>query len=74
MVDMGVDVSFNTELVGITNHESQHHVTAIIKDTLSGEEVHLKPSFLVGAEGGRSALRRILGVSMPGHTWLWYLR
>ena len=64
---MGVDVSFNNELVGITNHDT--HVTARIKDTRSGQEKDLEASFLVGADGGRSAVRRILGIAMQGHTW-----
>lgn len=64
---LGVDVSFNTELVGVTNHDN--HVTATVKNTISGEETNLEASFLVGADGGKSAVRRILGISMQGHTW-----
>lgn len=66
-ISAGVDVSFNSELVGITNHDD--HVTATIKDGLTGKESSLDASFLVGADGGRSAVRRILGISMQGHTF-----
>ncbi|PKX91318.1 FAD/NAD(P)-binding domain-containing protein [Aspergillus novofumigatus IBT 16806] len=61
-----VRVHFDTELVNIHDHGDS--VTAIAKRP-GGDEQSFNASFLVGADGGRSATRKILGIPLKGHTW-----
>jgi 2-polyprenyl-6-methoxyphenol hydroxylase-like FAD-dependent oxidoreductase len=58
------DVRFNSEIIGIKQDEDG--VTVKIQ-TPNGEEV-LRTPFLIGADGGRSTVRKQIGMSFEGYT------
>ncbi|KAF2101952.1 FAD/NAD(P)-binding domain-containing protein [Rhizodiscina lignyota] len=62
-----VSIDFNRELCDI--EEKGTVVTAIAKDVDTGDMHRYSASFLVGADGGRSTTRRLLGIPFGGHTW-----
>ncbi|KAH6713269.1 FAD-binding monooxygenase [Leptodontidium sp. MPI-SDFR-AT-0119] len=62
-----VVIHYGRELVGI--EQDDHLVTISAKDIRSGEVKFAKGKWLVGTDGGRSAVRSLLGISFPGHTW-----
>lgn len=62
-----VNVMFGSQLVGI--HQEETSVTATIRDANTGMERRMLGSFLVGADGGKSTTRKLLNISLPGHTW-----
>ncbi|OCL05317.1 hypothetical protein AOQ84DRAFT_413832 [Glonium stellatum] len=62
-----VKVLFNHELIAIS--ESKDTVTAVAKDTENGLTHNITADFLIGAAGGRSTTRELLGIPFPGHTW-----
>jgi 2-polyprenyl-6-methoxyphenol hydroxylase-like FAD-dependent oxidoreductase len=61
LAGLGVTVDFGTGLVGLT--QDADGVTA----TLTGGET-VRAAWLVGADGGRSTVRKTLGVPFPGVT------
>jgi 2-polyprenyl-6-methoxyphenol hydroxylase-like FAD-dependent oxidoreductase len=61
-------ISFNTELISFTEHELG--VSAVISS--NGEEKRVEASYLVGADGGSSSVREILGIQMQGKPALTY--
>ncbi|KAE8139523.1 hypothetical protein BDV38DRAFT_291238 [Aspergillus pseudotamarii] len=61
-----VTVHLGTELIGIEQDSASVMATAVRGD-LSQEQ--FQGSFLVGADGGRSTTRRLLGIRHKGHSW-----
>jgi 2-polyprenyl-6-methoxyphenol hydroxylase-like FAD-dependent oxidoreductase len=61
----GADVELSSELVSI--EQNQRGVTATLKRTDRLETVHCQ--YLVGADGGRSFVRKFLDVPFEGETW-----
>ncbi|PVH72193.1 FAD/NAD(P)-binding domain-containing protein [Cadophora sp. DSE1049] len=60
---------FNSEICGIKQPSDGDTVTATIRDTRTGETRELTGDLLAGADGGKSATRNLLGISLQGHTW-----
>jgi rifampicin monooxygenase len=58
-VRLGVEIRRGSQLVGLSQDE--HGVTAILADGTS-----LRSRYLVGCDGGRSTVRRLVGVAFPG--------
>ncbi|MDH6678264.1 2-polyprenyl-6-methoxyphenol hydroxylase-like FAD-dependent oxidoreductase [Rhodococcus sp. LBL1] len=58
-VELGTEIRRGCELVGLS--QDDHGVTAELAD---GTEVRTR--YLVGCDGGRSTVRRLLGVGFPG--------
>ncbi len=61
----GVDVRFDTALVGFT--QSDDHVVAEVES--SGERQALRAKWMIGADGGRSTVRSLMNVTFDGFTW-----
>ncbi|KAE8382503.1 FAD/NAD(P)-binding domain-containing protein [Aspergillus bertholletiae] len=61
-----VKVHFNLELCEI--HESEDSVTAVARN-LGGELEKCQGVFLVAADGGKAASRKILNIRFKGHSW-----
>ncbi|WP_112273197.1 FAD-dependent monooxygenase [Lentzea terrae] len=59
--ELGVEVRLGHEVTGLTRHE--HSVTVEVNDTAAVEA-----AFLVGADGGRSTVRKLAGIEFPGVT------
>jgi 2-polyprenyl-6-methoxyphenol hydroxylase-like FAD-dependent oxidoreductase len=64
LAELGGDVAFGTELIGF--EQDADGVEARLS-TPAGEEV-VRARFLVGADGGRSFVRRALDIGFPGKT------
>lgn len=58
-VELGTDIRRGSEVVGLSQDE--HGVSAELADG-----THLRSRYLVGCDGGRSAVRKLLGVDFPG--------
>lgn len=58
-IEVGVDIRRNHELVGIGQDDE-----GVVVEL--GDGTQLRSRFLVGADGGRSAVRKLLGVDFPG--------
>jgi len=65
-----VTLAYNTELVSFVEHEEG--VTATVRDVISGETREIETQFLVGTDGGASAVRQGLGIQMAGEPTLTY--
>src|SRR5215218_10937527 len=65
--ELGVEIRRGCELVGL--RQDDHGVTVELADG-----TQLRSRYLVGCDGGRSTVRRLLGVGFPGeptrHEWL----
>ena len=61
---LGGRVDFGTELVDFTDHGT--HVTARVTTADGGEDITV--GYLVGADGGASGVRKVLGVEFSGVT------
>ncbi|GHO49855.1 FAD-dependent monooxygenase [Ktedonospora formicarum] len=61
---MGVDVRFNTELVSFEQNEQG--VTALLRERTSSDTRQVRASYLVGADGNHSTVRRTLGIARQG--------
>lgn len=66
-----VSVYFSTELIAIHNEdgESGEYVEAETKDVTTNEKKIFSSLYLVGADGGRSKTRALLGIAFGGFTW-----
>ncbi|MFI9815567.1 rifampin monooxygenase [Saccharothrix variisporea] len=58
-LELGTDIRRNRALVGLT--QDDHAVTAELSDGTT-----LRARYLVGCDGGRSAVRKLLGIGFPG--------
>ncbi|WAH96299.1 FAD-dependent oxidoreductase [Arthrobacter sp. MMS18-M83] len=64
------EVRYRTELVSIVDNGDK--VTATLRNRDDGTEYQVEADFLVGADGGQSTVREILGVGMSGEGALTY--
>ncbi|KAG6362835.1 hypothetical protein INS49_007929 [Diaporthe citri] len=64
-----VSVCFDTELVGIHDEEGSQYVTAETRNVTTGDKKTFSDQYLVGADGGKSKTRGLLGIPFSGHTW-----
>lgn len=60
-------LQFSTEFIGLEQDDSGVRVT--LKDLKTGETKVVKAQYLVGADGGRSSVRKAIGVPLEGFTW-----
>jgi 2-polyprenyl-6-methoxyphenol hydroxylase-like FAD-dependent oxidoreductase len=60
------ELQFNTELVGMSQDAAG--VRATVVDRMSGEQSVVAARYLVGADGGRSTVRDLLGIEAVGPT------
>ena len=60
----GTAIRFNTEFVDLV--QNPDHVTATVKDRLSGENYQIRAKYLIGADGGRSRVADVIGLPMEG--------
>jgi 2-polyprenyl-6-methoxyphenol hydroxylase-like FAD-dependent oxidoreductase len=61
---LGGGVSYQTELISL--HQDESAVTAVLRD--DGGDAVVQASYLVGADGGHSTVRRELGIGFAGQT------
>jgi 2-polyprenyl-6-methoxyphenol hydroxylase-like FAD-dependent oxidoreductase len=59
-----VDLRYDTEWVSAAR--TGNGVVSVIRDVRTGEEVNLSSSFLIGADGAGSAVRKSTGIEMTG--------
>ncbi|KAI0545842.1 FAD binding domain-containing protein [Xylaria curta] len=68
----GVEVEAPVELIGVDIHDtaasSSHPVAATLKDTEKDSRETVRCRCLVGADGGRSSVRRLLAIPFEGST------
>jgi phenol 2-monooxygenase (NADPH) len=68
----GVDLKVSVELIRVdildSTAEGEYKVSAIIKDGVSGATSGIKCKYLIGADGGRSFVRRALDIPFDGST------
>ena len=62
--ELGVDVRWGHELTGLCQRDGA--VTVAV--TAPGGDYELDTRYLVGADGGRSVVRKRAGIGFPGHT------
>jgi 2-polyprenyl-6-methoxyphenol hydroxylase-like FAD-dependent oxidoreductase len=65
-----VQLSFNTELIDFKDLGT--HVQARLRNTVSGDIETVEADYLVGCDGGSSAVRQALGIEMEGEPVLTY--
>jgi len=58
-IDLGTDIRRGAELTGL--HQDENEVTAELADG-----TRLRTRYLVGSDGGRSTVRKLLGIGFPG--------
>ncbi len=63
--DTSADVRFGCQLVGFAQHA--HRVD--VEVTADGRTETIAASWLIGADGGRSTVRKVLDVEFEGFTW-----
>jgi 2-polyprenyl-6-methoxyphenol hydroxylase-like FAD-dependent oxidoreductase len=64
LAELGGAVEFGCELIGFEQDDAGVYARLISKH---GEE-HVRARYLIGADGGRSFVRRALGIGFPGKT------
>lgn len=62
--ELGVDIRWGHELIGFESRSDGVTVSASSSD----EAYVLEATYLVGADGGRSTVRKLAGIEFPGHT------
>lgn len=63
LADHGIRVRYGHELVGLTQDDAG--VTATVRGP-NGDEHALRAAYVAGCDGGRSAVRKLLGLGFPG--------
>jgi 2-polyprenyl-6-methoxyphenol hydroxylase-like FAD-dependent oxidoreductase len=61
--ELGVDIRWGHELIGMATRPEGVTVSVSSDDTYE-----LDATYLVGADGGRSTVRKLAGIDFPGHT------
>lgn len=62
--DLGVDLRWGHELTGLRQHANSVGLTVSSPE----REYRLDTAYLVGADGGRSLVRKTVGIDFPGYT------
>ncbi|MGX9790160.1 FAD-dependent monooxygenase [Mycobacterium sp. MMS18-G62] len=62
--ELGVEVRWGHELIGVESCSDSAKVSVSTAD----ETYTLEATYLVGADGGRSTVRKLAGIEFPGHT------
>ena len=62
--ELGVDVRWGHELTGVQTDAGG----ATVSVSSPGGDYTLEATYLVGADGGRSTVRKLAGIDFPGHT------
>jgi 2-polyprenyl-6-methoxyphenol hydroxylase-like FAD-dependent oxidoreductase len=62
--ELGVDVRWGHELTGVQTDADG----ATVSVSSPGGDYTLESTYLVGADGGRSTVRKLAGIDFPGHT------
>jgi 2-polyprenyl-6-methoxyphenol hydroxylase-like FAD-dependent oxidoreductase len=62
--ELGVDIRWGHELIGFESCSDGAKVSVSTSD----ETYTLDATYLVGADGGRSTVRKLAGIEFPGHT------
>jgi 3-(3-hydroxy-phenyl)propionate hydroxylase len=60
------EIRFSTKLIGLEQHAD--HVDATVLNE-AGEAETLRARYLIGTDGGSSAVRRLAGIEFEGFTW-----
>ncbi|WP_022958196.1 FAD-dependent oxidoreductase [Spongiibacter tropicus] len=64
--DSGANVRMSTQLLGIT--QDDNGVCASVRNA-DGEQEDIRGRFLVGSDGGRSTVRKLMDIDFEGFTW-----
>ena len=59
------EVMFSHEFLSLTQHPD--HVSVMAKH--QDQEIHLLAHWVIGADGGKSAVRKSVGIEFDGYTW-----
>ncbi|GAB3484340.1 rifampin monooxygenase [Amycolatopsis cihanbeyliensis] len=62
--ELGAEIRRGRELVGLS--QDDHGVTAELAGVAGGGGARLRARYLVGCDGGRSTVRKLLGIGFPG--------
>ncbi|HEY8374616.1 MAG TPA: FAD-dependent monooxygenase [Pseudonocardiaceae bacterium] len=62
--ELGAELRFSTELVSFTQDDDG--VTALLRNRETGEERTVRASYVIAADGGRSPVRKALGIGVQG--------
>jgi 2-polyprenyl-6-methoxyphenol hydroxylase-like FAD-dependent oxidoreductase len=62
--ELGVDVRWGHELIGVESRSDGVKISVSTPD----ETYALEAAYLVGADGGRSTVRKLAGIDFPGYT------
>lgn len=62
--ELGVDIRWGHELIGFESHSDGVEINISTPD----DTYILDATYLVGADGGRSTVRKLAGIDFPGHT------
>ncbi|WP_405143243.1 FAD-dependent monooxygenase [Sphaerisporangium sp. NBC_01403] len=66
-IELGADIAFSTELERF--HQDDDQVTAVLRDTVTGERRTLTARYLVGADGHKGPARDMAGIATHGRSW-----
>ncbi len=66
-IELGADIAFSTELERF--HQDDDQVTAVLRDTVTGERRTLTARYLVGADGHKGPVRDMAGIATHGRSW-----
>lgn len=64
-IEGGGDLRFSTEMVNF--HADSAGVTALVRNTETGEKKLIRAKYMVACDGNRSMVRQTLGIQMNGH-------
>ncbi|MFS0615972.1 FAD-dependent monooxygenase [Lederbergia ruris] len=68
---IGVDLRYNTELIEFETDEGG--ISAMIRDRVSGDTRRVRTTYMVGADGSKSGIRKQLGIGQHGEGTLFHL-
>jgi 2-polyprenyl-6-methoxyphenol hydroxylase-like FAD-dependent oxidoreductase len=55
----------------VTDLEQSEGYVKVTVETLDGQTKHFVSSYVIGADGGKSTIRKLIGVEFEGFTWPW---